>query len=62
MKSTRDSKLSEAEEYSIRVRAYELWLEAGCPNGESLALWLQAKQELLPENARADRREGSRQR
>ena len=35
--------------YAIRARAYELWLEAGRPNGTSLALWLKAETEITRE-------------
>lgn len=35
--------------YAIRARAYELWLDAGRLNGNSLARWLQAEAEMKQE-------------
>ena len=32
---------------SIAVRAYELWQERGCPEGQSEIDWFQAEEELL---------------
>jgi hypothetical protein len=32
---------------TIRERAYHLWIEAGCPEGNSDAYWLDAQRELL---------------
>ncbi len=31
----------------IQVRAYYLWLEAGCPAEGELQFWLQAEKEIL---------------
>lgn len=36
-------------EGQVRQRAYFLWLEQGCPEGEDLAFWYAAQQELLEE-------------
>ena len=30
----------------IRVRAYELWLAAGCPDGRDVEFWTAAEKEL----------------
>ena len=30
----------------VEKRAYEIWLDEGCPQGRSLENWLQAEQEL----------------
>ena len=40
-------------DYAIRARAYELWLDAGEPSGQSLALWHQAENELRKERGDA---------
>ncbi|MCK1409383.1 DUF2934 domain-containing protein [Bradyrhizobium sp. 76] len=34
-------------EQSIRERAYELWLESGCVDGNSDAHWLAAQREVV---------------
>ena len=31
--------------HAIQVRAYFLWLEAGCPDGQAVLHWLQAEAE-----------------
>jgi len=31
---------------SIALRAYQLWLAEGCPDGRALAHWVQAQHEL----------------
>lgn len=33
---------------SIRRRAYDIWMRAGCPEGQADAHWLQAEQEMAP--------------
>jgi hypothetical protein len=38
-------------EDEIRLRAYEIYLEHGCPDGEDLGDWFQAEKELT-ENIR----------
>ena len=30
----------------VELRAYRIWQEAGCPDGSSLAHWLQAETEI----------------
>lgn len=40
-------------EDQVRQRAYFLWLEQGCPEGEDLAFWYAARQELLEEQQTA---------
>lgn len=42
-----------AMEEQIRTRAYELWEEAGCPQGQDQAFWFRAATELA-QNAMAD--------
>jgi hypothetical protein len=37
---------SEPPEERIRERAYFLWIERGCPQGEDLEHWFMAKQQL----------------
>jgi hypothetical protein len=34
-------------EQSIRERAYHLWIESGCPDGNAEAHWLAAQREFL---------------
>ena len=34
-------------EQSIRERAYHLWMESGCPDGNAEAHWLAAQREVL---------------
>ena len=34
-------------EQSIRERAYHLWMESGCPDGNAEAHWLAARREVL---------------
>ena len=34
-------------EQSIRERAYHLWIESGCPDGNAEAHWLTAQREVL---------------
>jgi Protein of unknown function (DUF2934) len=34
-------------EQSIRERAYQLWIEAGCEDGQADAHWLAAQREIL---------------
>jgi hypothetical protein len=34
-------------EQSIRERAYHLWIESGCPDGNAEAHWLAAQREVL---------------
>lgn len=36
----------------IEQRAYFLWCEAGCPNGDDVNYWLAAEKELLEESQR----------
>ena len=36
-------------EESIRLRAYELWQEKGCPMGDDKTDWLEAERQLSPE-------------
>lgn len=43
-------------EYAIRARAYELWLDAGEPIGQSLALWHRAESEIRKERGDASDR------
>jgi hypothetical protein len=40
-----DPNLAVSQE-AIRLRSYQIWQEEGCPKGEELAHWLQAKAEL----------------
>jgi hypothetical protein len=34
-------------EQAIRERAYHMWIEAGCPDGNADAFWLHAQREVL---------------
>jgi hypothetical protein len=34
-------------EQSIRERAYHLWMDSGCPDGNAEAHWLAAQREVL---------------
>lgn len=34
-------------EQSIRERAYQLWMESGCQDGQADAHWLSAQREIL---------------
>jgi hypothetical protein len=34
-------------EQAIRERAYHMWMEAGCPDGNADAFWLGAQREVL---------------
>ena len=34
-------------EQAIRERAYGLWIESGCPNGNAEEYWLAAQREVL---------------
>jgi hypothetical protein len=36
----------------IAARAYQIWLAAGCPQGQDAAIWLRAEAELRKANAR----------
>ncbi|HSN13501.1 MAG TPA: DUF2934 domain-containing protein [Anaeromyxobacteraceae bacterium] len=36
----------------IAARAYEIWEEAGCPDGQHEAHWLQAERELRARSSR----------
>lgn len=38
--------MNRPDEEQIRMRAYELWREAGCPEGGSEGHWFQAEAEL----------------
>ncbi|MGB3755370.1 MAG: DUF2934 domain-containing protein [Rivularia sp. (in: cyanobacteria)] len=35
------------DEDKIRLKAYQIWQQMGCPNGKSLECWLQAEKELI---------------
>jgi DUF2934 family protein len=35
-------------EEEIRLLAYHKWMSAGCPEGDGIAFWLEAEQELNP--------------
>ena len=37
----------ERDENSIRVKAYELWIARGCPEGTAEQDWLEAERQLL---------------
>ena len=41
-----DAPRSAPSEDVIAVRAYQLWLAEGCPDGRALAHWTQAQHEL----------------
>jgi hypothetical protein len=41
--------MPEIPESLIRERSYRIWLREGCPNGEALRHWLEAKKELETE-------------
>ncbi len=43
-----------ALEQRIRERAYELWLEAGRPNGNDVELWHRARREIRVEERNQD--------
>jgi hypothetical protein len=34
-------------EQAIRERAFQIWSESGCPNGQDDAHWLEAQREIL---------------
>ncbi len=36
-------------EQRVRERAYEIWQNAGCPEGKSVEYWLQAEGEIAAE-------------
>ena len=36
----------------IAARAHQLWVAAGCPDGQDAVIWLRAEAELRAENAR----------
>jgi hypothetical protein len=37
-------------EQSIRERAYQLWIDSGCQDGQADANWLAAQREILSES------------
>ena len=39
--------MSEDRDTLIRARAHELWKQAGCPEGQAVAHWLDAERELF---------------
>lgn len=39
--------MNQEDEYRIRLRAYELWHEAGRPHGRHLEYWVAAEKEFL---------------
>jgi hypothetical protein len=39
------------DEEALRVRAYFLWLDEGCPDDRHVDHWLQAESELAPPDA-----------
>jgi hypothetical protein len=41
--------VSDEREQVIRERAYAIWKQAGRPDGQSLAHWLEAEAEIGPE-------------
>lgn len=45
-------------ESRIRARAYGLWVEEGCPEGQALAHWVRAEQELAAEEPSASAKAG----
>lgn len=46
--------LSEIREQRIREKAFELWKEAGCPEGESEVFWYSAIAKIAEEEAKLD--------
>ena len=36
-----------ASENQIRLKAYQIWQQMGCPNVKSVECWLQAEKELM---------------
>ena len=54
MSDTQDSPRSRPFETLIAARAYEIWQDRGCPNGEDLTHWLQAEAELKDGIEQAD--------
>jgi hypothetical protein len=34
-------------EQRVRERAYQMWTEAGCPDGRADAFWLEAQRDVL---------------
>ena len=38
--------MTDEREESIRNRAYLIWKEEGCPQGQDLSHWLRAEQEI----------------
>lgn len=43
--------MSDPNENKIRDRAYHLWREHGCAEGQDLNFWLQAEREILGDAA-----------
>jgi hypothetical protein len=41
----------------IRVRAHEIWIERGCPEGRDVEFWLAAERELNEEGERPARKQ-----
>jgi hypothetical protein len=39
--------INRLDEDRIRLKAYEIWQQMGCPNGYSIQCWLQAEKELM---------------
>jgi Protein of unknown function (DUF2934) len=38
--------MTKPTEEEIRIRAYDIWVEAGMPDGQHEEFWLQAEKEL----------------
>ncbi len=38
--------MADEKEEAVRLRAYAIWKEEGCPHGHDLRHWLQAKEEM----------------
>ena len=43
---SRQSFVAKQDDVSVEQRAYEIWVEEGCPEGRALEHWLRAEQEI----------------
>lgn len=51
--------MSHVEEYRVRDRAYQLWDDAGQPEGREQEFWFEAERELIEEDEVDTDREAS---
>lgn len=57
MTNTQAASEQEPAHLRIEMRAYEIWLHEGCPNGHELDHWLKAESELASETT-SDEKDG----